>query len=222
MNRKANAMEAVPGPVPARQRGAIAPAQLAHVVLRTAQFRKMIDWYCALLNAQPSFESERLAFLTYDEEHHRIAIANMPVLGKRNKSRAGVDHVAFTYASLSDLLENHGRLREIGIRPTWAINHGPTTSMYYEDPDGNFVELQVDNFDSVDELSQWMTTGEFKENPVGVNFDPDQLLARLRTGETEKDLKRRPRATEAEIPKAYLGGWISFLRNTARAFGAKV
>lgn len=208
--------------VPARQRGAIAPAQLAHVVLRTSQFRKMIDWYCALLNAQSNFENNRLAFLSYDEEHHRIAIANMPVLGKRNKSRAGVDHVAFTYASIADLLENHGRLRELGIRPAWAINHGPTTSMYYEDPDGNFVELQVDNFDSVEELSKWMTTGEFEENPIGVNFDPDQLLARLRVGEPEEELKRRPRAQEAEVPEAYLGGWISFLRKVVRAFGADV
>jgi hypothetical protein len=32
------------------------------------------------------------------------------------------------------------------IRPFYSINHGPTTSLYYTDPDGNRVELLVDNF----------------------------------------------------------------------------
>ena len=26
------------------------------------------------------------------------------------------------------------------------IQHGVTTSLYYEDPDGNFAEMQIDNF----------------------------------------------------------------------------
>lgn len=209
-------------PLPARQRGAIAPAQLAHIVLRTARYKKVVEWYRALLNAEPTFSNDRLTFLTYDEEHHRIAIANMPVLGRRNKSRPGVDHVAFTYRSIGDLLDNHARLREMGIRPTWAINHGPTTSMYYEDPDGNFVELQVENFDAPEELAAWMATGEFKENPIGVNFDPNELLARYRAGEPEVDLKRRPnigRPDGSTVPKAYLGGWLHFLSSVAWRLG---
>lgn len=213
---------AATGPRPARERGAVAPMKLAHFVLRTSQYKKMVHWYENLLNALPTFSNERLTFLTYDEEHHRIAIANMPVLGRRNKSRAGVDHIAFTYRSLGDLLENHARLRDLGINPAWAINHGPTTSMYYEDPDGNFVELQVDNFDTLEELSDWMASGAFKANPIGVNFNPDKLLERYRAGESEADLKLRPASGFANVPDAYLGRWLSFLTAIARFFGIKV
>ena len=220
--RQAEEMAGAHMPRTAIERGVIAPAQLAHIVLRTARYKKVVSWYRTLLNAEPTFSNNRLTFLSYDEEHHRIAIANMPVLGRRNKSRPGVDHVAFTYRSIGELMENHARLRERGIRPAWAINHGPTTSMYYEDPDGNFVELQVENFDTPEDLAAWMSTGEFKENPVGVNFDPDDLLARYRAGEDEAELKRRPhigRPDSSNVPKAYLGGWLYFLSTIARRLG---
>ena len=57
----------------------------------------------------------------------------------------GVDHVAYTYASLNDLLENYAQLKEKGIRPYWCVHHGITVSMYYADPDGNQMEFQVDS-----------------------------------------------------------------------------
>ena len=46
----------------------------------------------------------------------------------------GVDHVAYTYASLNDLFENYAQLKEQGIKPYWWIHHGVTVSMYYADP----------------------------------------------------------------------------------------
>ena len=36
-------------------------------------------------------------------------------------------------------------LEEVGIQPHVPVQHGPTTSLYYRDPDGNMVELQIDN-----------------------------------------------------------------------------
>ena len=59
------------------------------------------------------------------------------------------------------------RLKGEGIEPYWCLNHGPTTSMYYKDPDGNKVELQIDNFDT-DETNRWMGSGEFAQNPIGI------------------------------------------------------
>src|SRR3546814_9050284 len=63
----------------------------------------------------------------------------------------GVHHCSFTYATLADLMSTYERLRDKGIRPVFPINHGPTTSMYYADPDGNQIELQVDNYDQIEE-----------------------------------------------------------------------
>jgi catechol-2,3-dioxygenase len=102
-----------------------------------------------------------------------------------------VDHVAFTYASLGDLLDTYERLRDEGIKPYWCINHGPSTSLYFRDPDGNQVELFVDNFPDVESLNAWMRSDVFARNPLGVNFDPERLVERYRSGEPIEELVKQ-------------------------------
>jgi len=174
------------------ERGRVTPKQLAHVVRRTSRFAEMVRWYEAVLAAEVVHSDDFLAFLTYDDEHHRIAIAQLPGLEDQPPLAAGTDHIAFAYADLGDLLYTFERLRRVGIEPFWCINHGPTTSMYYKDPDGNKVELQVDNFLSTEETNRWMRSGEFAANPIGVVFDPDELAARYRAGEPIAALVVRP------------------------------
>ncbi len=181
-------------------RGRVAPVQLAHVVRRSSRLREMTDWYCAVLAAEIVHADEMLAFLTYDDEHHRIAIAAIPGLEEQPAMAAGTDHIAFTYADLGDLLYTYERLKKAGIEPFWCINHGPTTSMYYRDPDGNRVELQVDNLPTAESIDRWMKSGEFAENPIGVNFEPEELLARYRSGEPHDSLVRRPPLPEGTSP----------------------
>ena len=72
--------------------------------------------------------------------------------------------------------------RTLGITPYWTVDHGPTTSLYYRDPDGNQVELQIDNFDSVEALNDYFRSGAFNDNPIGVNIDVNDLVARVRSG----------------------------------------
>ena len=172
--------------------GIVAPAKLAHFVIRTSRYEQILAWYQTVLNAHIVFKNDALAFLTYDDEHHRLAVINMPGLSEQPEGAAGVHHVAFTYASLKDLLENYERLKQIGIEPVFPINHGPTTSIYYADPDYNQLELQVENFNNVEESTAFFFSDAFAENPIGTEFDPADLLARLRAGEAEVDLKRRP------------------------------
>lgn len=64
--------------------------------------------------------------------------------------------------------------------------------MYYKDPDGNKIEVQVDNFDTVEETTDFFRTKEFAENPIGVDFDPEDLVQRLRSGEDPKMIMKRP------------------------------
>ena len=170
----------------------ISPARLAHVVLRSSQFSTMVDWYKTVLCAKTEFSDGNLAFLSYDEEHHRIAVLNIPGLQRQPDGFAGVHHVAFTYASLSDLVATYERLEAVGIRPVTCINHGPTTSMYYADPDGNQIELQVDNYDTVEEAGQFFYSAAFAKNPIGVDFEPADLARRFHAGEDEASIKKRP------------------------------
>jgi len=166
----------------------IKPRKFAHVVYRTRRFDEMLRWYQTVFGAKVQHRNPALAFLTYDDEHHRFAFANLSVLqpeGTQNDRTGviGVDHVAYTYATLDDLLRNYAELKAEGITPYWCIHHGITVSMYYADPDGNQMEFQVDSYGSNDEANAFMAGPHFAANPIGVEYDPEEWLARRRAGE---------------------------------------
>ena len=167
------------------------PIKLAHVVFRTSRMPEMLAWYKKVLNAKEAFASAEISFLAYDEEHHRVAFVQIPSLAEQPAGQAGLHHVAFTYENLETLLGNYERLKEEGIEPLWPVNHGPTTSLYYADPDGNQLEFQVDNYDTVEEAGEFFFSDAFATNPIGVDVDPIQLKARLQAGEDEDAVKKR-------------------------------
>ncbi len=168
------------------------PTKLAHVVFQTNRMTEMRDWYCAALGAHVIYENDHLCFVTYDDEHHRVAFANFGPLAPRDPSSTelmikateapGLHHVAFTFGGMGELLDTYVRLKERGVRPFFCVNHGPTTSMYFRDPDGNRIELQIDNFATAEEGLAWMKTPAFDRNPIGVEFNPDDLVTRFRAG----------------------------------------
>ena len=142
----------------------------------------MAAWYKTVLNAKPMYESERVCFLTYDEEHHRIMIGQSDGCPARDPAAAGVVHWAYAFATFDQLVNAYERLRDQGIVPKVCINHGFTTSLYYADPDGNEVELATDNFDDTESMNAWFARGGFDRNFVGVPFDPEDMRKRHREG----------------------------------------
>ena len=181
----------------------IVPAKLAHYVIRAKRFEDMLAWYRRVFHLRTTFEAPVIAFLSYDEEHHRIAFLNTAHLPAPDTMRTGIDHVAFTYANLPALLHTWQRLKTDGIEPFWCINHGPTTSMYYRDPDGNEIELQVENFDSLVESTAWFSSPAFAANPIGVDFDPAALHAQFLAGVAIGELLKQGAAPVA-AGKAYV------------------
>ncbi|MFT3820161.1 MAG: VOC family protein [Rubrivivax sp.] len=174
----------------------IRPQRFVHVVYRTRRFQQMLDWYATVFDARVRHRNPVLAFLSYDDEHHRFAFVNLQALqpeGTETEKSGliGVDHLAYTYASLEALFENYEYLKARGILPYWCIHHGITVSMYYADPDRNQMELQVDCFEDADEANAFIEGPHFAANPIGVEFDPEQWLQRLRRGETAADLLPR-------------------------------
>jgi len=66
-------------------------------------------------------------------------------------------------------------------------NHGPGTSFYYRDPDGNKVELSSLNFSSRAEIRAFMATENSRTTPIGFPLDPERLAAGAEAG---RNLKR--------------------------------
>jgi catechol 2,3-dioxygenase-like lactoylglutathione lyase family enzyme len=178
----------------------IVPQKFAHVVLKTANYDAVIDWYTAVLQARVAFRNDFIAFLTYDDEHHRVAVINMPDSPAPDPAAAGVHHIAYTYGDLGHLLSTYRRLKASGIEPARCINHGPTISMYYRDPDGLRVELQIDVFSTMDQAHAYFTGPDFADNPIGVIFDPEQLIRDYEAGRSFDDLVRRPPLPPGKTP----------------------
>jgi catechol 2,3-dioxygenase len=108
-----------------------------------------------------------------------------------------MNHLAFEYDLIDDLMHTYLHLKELDIVPATVLNHGMTTSFYYLDPDGNYVELQVDNWDAEAQGSvAFMHTPEFLANPIGVPINPDSYVAAWRQGTSVQELHKRAWAGE--------------------------
>lgn len=178
----------------------ISPSSLAHIVLRTANYKPMVDFYTTFLGGYVTHGNPFISFITYDEEHHRIAILKIPGTGPKQPKSSGLEHVSFAFQTVRDLLLAYKQRKDEGIKPIWGVNHGPTTSIYYRDPDGNMIETQVDNFDTVDEANAFMSSPAFAENPIGTDVDIEGLIERLKNGESEASLKKRVEIGAREVP----------------------
>ena len=181
--------------------------KLMHYGLATANVDAMIDWYRKVLGmtvnnrlAIPAGAENRppfsgMAFVSNDEFDHRIVFFEIPGLvpDPDKRRHTGLQHVAFECDTLDDLLGTYTRLKNLGILPLWAADHGVGTSIYYEDPEKNVVELNVDNYGN-----RWTATEYLKAAalPVPVQADPDQMIAARKAGASPWQLHERALAGE--------------------------
>lgn len=174
----------------------IHPASIGHFGLRTTpeSFEKMVEWHLNFFNGEAVLKNDHAAFLRFDDEHHRLVIVADPghKMVTSRRAACGIYHIAFTLATLNDLAISYEEKKALGILPHWPVNHGMSTSMYYFDPDGNEFEMQVDNFATAKEAHEFMSTAEYMSNPIGVDFVPEDFVRRVRSGESEEDIKKRP------------------------------
>jgi catechol-2,3-dioxygenase len=169
------------------------PMRIGEVVLKTARFEAMNRWWQTVLGISPYLESEQFAFRRLPTEYpytQILIIVNQPELEGRESSGPGLDHVQFRHASLGALLERYEILRDLGIKPHRTMNHGPSTSFYYSDPDGNRVELSAVNFPTEAEYVSFVASEAFKKNIAGVAINADEFVSKYRSGVQQSELVR--------------------------------
>lgn len=182
-----------------------------HLNLKTTRLDEMIGWYGTVVGAEVNFRDDVGAWLSNDKANHRIALLAFPTFSDdpEKDTHTGLHHSAFEYASFDELNGSYLRLRDAGIEPDFCIDHGMAFSYYYKDPDGNHVELQVDNFGNWDASAEWMRTSpEFAANPIGVFVDPDRVAEAAADGASFEEIHARamegayaPEQQPVEIPE---------------------
>lgn len=125
---------------------------LGHVVLKVADLERSEHFYSGVLGlpvcARFDEQGMKMTFFTLGN-HHDLAIAEVtgeqPAAGEQ---AVGLHHVAFCIGtSLDDLVEAKAHLEQSGVVPQ-PVDHEVTLSLYFDDPDGNNVELYVDVSDA--------------------------------------------------------------------------
>ncbi len=184
--------------------------RLQHCGLTTGNLNTMLDWYGKVLGmtvhkrvaAPVGSPFKTVAFATNDEVNHRLSFfetPGLPVDAERDL-HARVQHVAFEYKTLDDLLGTYVRLKKLGITLLWAADQFIQTAIYYQDPDGNILELNVNNFSD-----DWTVTEQLKHLPSELHFnvEPEKMIEALKTGASAWEIHERAVAGEFAPAKTY-------------------
>ncbi|MDR3530118.1 MAG: VOC family protein [Rhodopila sp.] len=180
--------------------------KLHHYGLITSNMNTMINWYRTALgmtvNHQEAVPAEQqghapfagMAFLSNDEADHRLVFFEVrDLVADPDKHRhPRLQHVAFACDTLDDLFGTYVRLKGLGIEPAWAADHGVGTAFYYEDPDQNVVEINVNNYGNAWTATEHMRTSA----PITVAVDPEKMVTAREAGASPWEVHKRAVAGE--------------------------
>ena len=177
--------------------------KISETILKTGRLDEMKAWYETLLQVAPFFEHApaeestpgdyggqtrasdlRMCFFRLSLDYpntQTIGLFEEPGTALAPaKTAPGLHHMQLMAASLDELCAQYDRLSACGMRPHRSADHGPMTSFYYRDPDGNNVEITAQNFPTVEAMVEFMASDEFKANPSGAEIDPEAFVASRR------------------------------------------
>ena len=138
---------------------------LGHVVFYVRDLERSVKFYTDAvgLGLSGTIFNGRAALLSGGSTHHELLLiqtgtAEGPLQGKR----IGLYHVGWKIGdSLEELTARHHRLGELGYTVDGLSDHTISQSIYLRDPDGNEIELYVDNPDY-----DWRNDDSWMEAPV--------------------------------------------------------
>jgi catechol 2,3-dioxygenase len=191
--------------------------KLQHIGLTTGRLQPMLDWYKTVLGMRLIYISEnptgnahgsslKAAWLSNDEANHRVAIIEIPGLtdDPERIRHHRLQHIAFEFRTLDELFGTYVRLKASGIVPVLPVDEGSQTALYYADPDGNSIELNVNYYgDSWTSIEHIQNSPEFARRPLGVFIDPDKMVAAREAGASSWDLHKRAWQGEFEPAHPY-------------------
>ena len=125
---------------------------LGHVVLRVTSRERAERFYNGVLGlpicARFDEGGMKMAFFTLGD-HHDFAVSEVSGDGtQRGTNAVGLDHVAFNIGTtLEQLREAKSMLDAAGVA-TVPVDHEVTKSLYFQDPDGNGIEIYIDASDA--------------------------------------------------------------------------
>jgi catechol 2,3-dioxygenase len=120
--------------------------KLGHAHLKVRDLERAVAFYTSVFGLRVTEQvGEHFAFLTDGQLHHNIALQ---ALGEAAPAPhpygVGLYHIAFELADKSAFAHAYQHLRDLGVQAMPVDHVGISWAMYFNDPDGNGLELYVD------------------------------------------------------------------------------
>jgi catechol 2,3-dioxygenase len=148
-------------------------ARVGHVHLKVSDLERAVRFYRDVIGLDlVQLVPDQVAFMAFGGYHHHVALnvsrwRGAPPALPRN---AGLLHAAFSYPTRPALAEVYRRAVEHGVVDARGSDHGVTEAIYFDDPDGNGVEI---SWDCPRERWQYLADGTLNV-ALGIAFDPDE------------------------------------------------
>jgi catechol 2,3-dioxygenase len=168
------------GPVEPARRAAqpIDPqVRIGHVHMRTADIDRVRAFYVDIMGFDVIYEGREVPgwgttgdvlFLAAGGYHHHLGFNTWKSKGggPQPDGVTGLHHVALLFSSQAELARVVQRLRDAGVQPYQALDHGTHLAVYVTDPDGNDVELAWDR-----PFEEWLAydNADFIDAPMDVD-----------------------------------------------------
>jgi catechol 2,3-dioxygenase len=139
--------------------------ELGHVVFYVRNLQASVNFYSRAvgLTVSGTVFNGRASLLTGGRTHHELLLievgdANGPLAG----NRIGLYHVGWKVGeSLDELRKARERIIDLGYSIDGQSDHTVSQSLYLRDPDGNEIELFIDNPDF-----DWRSDTSWMDVPV--------------------------------------------------------
>ena len=118
----------------------VQPKRIGHVVLNVRDVEASTKFYTDIIGFQIALQKEDATFLTCGTIHHDLALFKAKQ-SFRLDDGVGLNHMALQVEDFD------------------TTDHGMTSSIYFEDPDGNGIELFCNNQDDPAEGLAIMSDG---------------------------------------------------------------
>lgn len=139
--------------------------ELAHVVFYVRDLERALHFYTAVvgLSEKGRIFGNRAAVLSTGHSHHELLLIQVgEAPGPLNGRRIGLYHVGWKVGeSLDELRAAYRRIVDNGYSIDGMSDHTVSQSLYLRDPDGNELELFVD-----DPAVDWRNDSSWLDEPV--------------------------------------------------------
>lgn len=121
----------------------VIPKQLAHLVIRVKDINRSEKFYAEVLGLRVTSREMGMVFMTARlGTSHELALAPIRAEAPDTETgHAGLSHFAWEMNSFDDLKKIYKHLKEQGVKISGFGDHGISLGVYFQDPDGNKVEV---------------------------------------------------------------------------------